>query len=82
MGKDFWAWFLVSVFWGTNGVFLCFVGEQSLELGSLLFPQIVQYPHKDIFPSPQSFVFRICLCLAVGSRTPHLFSNSFSVHEP
>ena len=31
-----WAWFSFSVFWGTNGFFLCFVEERGLQPGNLL----------------------------------------------
>lgn len=70
MEKDFWACFLVSIFWGTNGVFLYFVGEQSLELGSLLFPQIVQYLNKDIFSFPTILCVQNMLVFGDGHLNP------------
>ena len=58
--------------------FLCFVEVRSLEPGSSLLPQIVQHLNKDLFPSPSTFVFGICLGLMMGSWTPLLFGNNMT----
>ena len=58
MKQEFWALFLILAMIGFH---LCFVEEFALESGHSPSSSIVQMFNKDLFPSPATFVFRICL---------------------